>query len=415
MTQLTAEQIKNLRSQAAHALKADGFTRPMTFLAMAHPDTLKDIITNGVKAQIIKDSWEQDSPEPHPDYQDPREEAPTSSAPTATSDTTPATPYENGDTGAELIALLRKATMNREEIREYVKQLLATMGGGGVVEHKFQVGKQEPVTLKVVHRLFPDLLFSLSRGWPTFLWGEASGGKTTAVQMAAKVLKLDFAGISLSQSSPSSLLTGYMDARGEYVNTAFMKLYESGGVFLIDEIESDAPAFLTQFNSAIENGFVLRPDGETVTMHEDFFVVATGNTAGLGGTSQYVNRRPLDAATRDRFWFIEWGIDQHLEDQLLGLPTKAQTPRNLWRDKALTGDELQSKVEAWTGWVRAVRKFTTENDLRLLPTMRAAKKGAEALAVSHYSLSEIAEMALFRGAAESTKTQVLQQHPLPRF
>jgi len=68
-------------------------------------------------------------------------------------------------------------------------------------------------------------------------------------------------------------------------------------------------------NSAISNGFCSFPCGQ-VKQNENFRIIAGANTIGNGGTVQYVGRNPLDGATKARFKFVEFPIDENLEIEL---------------------------------------------------------------------------------------------------
>jgi hypothetical protein len=53
-----------------------------------------------------------------------------------------------------------------------------------------------------------------------------------------------------------------------------------------------------------------------VDAHENFRLVATGNTYGTGGDRQYVGRQTLDSATLDRFVVMDVEIDEDLEERI---------------------------------------------------------------------------------------------------
>ena len=128
--------------------------------------------------------------------------------------------------------------------------------------------------------------------------GPAGSGKTTAAHEAAKALGIPFYFTGAIDSAYK--LTGFIDAQGRTVRTAFREAFEHGGVFLFDEMDSSMPAALLAFNAALANGHADFPDG-IIKRHPDFRAIAACNTFGGGANRQYVGRMQLDAASLDRF------------------------------------------------------------------------------------------------------------------
>lgn len=195
-----------------------------------------------------------------------------------------------------------------------------TVNEKGEVEITSQAVKAEIKSDFLKHEKF-DLLLSLclahSQATPINVWltGPAGSGKTKACEQIAAAMDQPFYFIG-AISEPYSLL-GYRDATGNYVRTLFREAYENGGVFLMDEIDGSSPNALLVFNAALANGFCAFPD-KVVPRHKDCIVIAAANTFGLGGTSDYVGRVKLDAATLSRFVWIDWQYDERLERKLAG-------------------------------------------------------------------------------------------------
>ena len=84
-----------------------------------------------------------------------------------------------------------------------------------------------------------------------------------------------------------------------------------GGVFIFDEADACPPEVLVGLHGVLEMGDkLLLPDngGELITIHQDFRVIVTGNTAGGGDYSgDYAGTITQNSATLDRFNFLEWG------------------------------------------------------------------------------------------------------------
>lgn len=184
-----------------------------------------------------------------------------------------------------------------------------------------------------------------------WLTGPAGSGKTKACQQIAEELNQPFYFIG-AISEPYSLL-GYRDANGNYVKTLFREAYENGGVFLMDEIDGSSPNALLVFNAALANGHCAFPD-KVVSRHADCIIVAAANTFGLGGTSDYVGRVKLDAATLSRFVWVDWQYDERLERRL-------------------------AKNDVWFERVLSIRQKAKNLGLKLLITPRATYTGAALL------------------------------------
>ena len=77
-------------------------------------------------------------------------------------------------------------------------------------------------------------------------------------------------------------------------------------------MDASIPEVLVLLNAAIANKYFEFPTGK-VTAHEDFRVVAAGNTVGSGANELYTGRLVLDQATLDRFVIIEFDYDKNIE------------------------------------------------------------------------------------------------------
>ena len=86
---------------------------------------------------------------------------------------------------------------------------------------------------------------------------------------------------------------------------------------MLDEIDASTPEVLVILNAAIANRYFDFPTGR-VDAHEDFRIVAAGNTYGTGADIEYTGRYQLDAASLDRFAIIEINYDKAIEEALAG-------------------------------------------------------------------------------------------------
>lgn len=146
------------------------------------------------------------------------------------------------------------------------------------------------------------------------LVGPAGSGKTTASRLIAQELFGDdwrdkYAMLSMNEESERSEGFGFISPIDKvYKSTDFRKMYEHGGVFLLDEMDASNPNALTALNAAISSPMAAFPD-KVVDRHPDFVLIAAANTFGDGADGLYVGRNPLDGATLDRFQTIYWDYD----------------------------------------------------------------------------------------------------------
>jgi len=141
------------------------------------------------------------------------------------------------------------------------------------------------------------------------LVGPAGCGKSRLAATVAKVLRLDFAGISCSAGMSEGQLCGRLLPVGEhgqweYVRAEFVRIYEQGGVFLLDEMDAADPNTLLCINAALANGHLFlanRPSNPIAVRHADAIILAALNTFGTGADRMYVGRAQLDESTLDRF------------------------------------------------------------------------------------------------------------------
>jgi len=248
------------------------------------------------------------------------------------------------------------------------------------LELQIKVGDKRKVDVGEAHKTFPKLLQVLSQHLNVYLVGPAGSGKTYAAKKCAEALGVPF--YFTGAISNEYKLTGFKNAQGEYVRTEFREAYENGGVFLFDEIDASFPQAVLAFNAALANDFMDFPDGQ-VTRHKDFYCIAAANTIGQGADRQYVGRNQLDAASLDRFVFIEWEYDNNLEISLSG-----------------NAD--------WAKYVQLVRKVVSESKIRCIISPRASIYGAQLLAAG-IERNEVEDMVLWKGLDEASVKKVKEE------
>jgi cobaltochelatase CobS len=230
-----------------------------------------------------------------------------------------------------------------------------------------------------VHTCFEQLVSVINEGNNNVLMvGPAGSGKTTLGKNLAKALDCEFGFISLSAGVTEAHLFGRIlpqpDGSWQYVISQFVHIYESGGVFLLDEIDAADPNVMVSINAALANGMFANPvNGKVHHRHEKTIIIAAGNTWGRGGDAMYVGRNQLDAATMDRFVLstVHVDYDTDLEKAIvLGILPK------------------ENQAEEVIEWVTDLREKITGNRLRRIASTRLVLNTAKAIAAGS-TMSEV--------------------------
>lgn len=179
--------------------------------------------------------------------------------------------------------------------------------------------KRAPITVKVKNKTkqvtgvlppeFKQMVELASARIPIMLVGPAGCGKTYLSEKIADALDLEYADQSCSEGMSEAVFNGRLLPIGkggsfEHVSSPWMNRYESGGVFLLDEMDAGDPNLFTYVNKAIANTSYTveqRFKKPVIKKHPDFVLIAAANTFGNGADAMYVGRNQLDAATLDRF------------------------------------------------------------------------------------------------------------------
>lgn len=177
------------------------------------------------------------------------------------------------------------------------------------------------------HVALNDIMIRVKAGMKNImLIGAAGSGKTTLGYTLAQALTLPFGCLSLSGGTSEYKLIGranpnLSDGTSRYEESEFVKIYRSGGVFVLDEYDAADSNMLVVINSALANGHMSIPDplNPSVKRHKDCYIIAAGNTFGRGSDQLYVGRNPIDAASLDRFSAstIIVDYDMDLEEKLV--------------------------------------------------------------------------------------------------
>lgn len=177
--------------------------------------------------------------------------------------------------------------------------------------HQIQTPKQTVEIQGVVHEEFDTVLQLVNCDIPVFLTGAAGTGKNVICKQVAEAMGLEF--YFTNAVTQEYKLTGFIDANGAYHETQFYKAFTEGGVFMLDEMDASIPEVLIILNAAIANRYFDFPTGR-VEAHENFRLIAAGNTFGTGADIEYTGRFQLDAASLDRFAVVEIDYSPAIED-----------------------------------------------------------------------------------------------------
>tara|TARA_R110002012_G_scaffold85098_3_gene212286 strand:- start:8222 stop:9706 length:1485 start_codon:yes stop_codon:yes gene_type:complete len=205
------------------------------------------------------------------------------------------------------------------------------------------------------HMKFERILTSIARRKMSWICGPTGSGKTTAAQMAATALNMDYTEISCGPETDQYELFGHITPDGRYIEGKIRSVFENGGILMLDEIDNSNPSALVSMNTALSNGGAMFPDGY-VKRHPDFVCIAGANTWGNGADRQYVGRTEIDAATISRFKFIDFDYDETAERDWAGHDQKE-----------------------WVDFILQVRHAAFERGLEVIVSPRASINGASEL------------------------------------
>lgn len=132
----------------------------------------------------------------------------------------------------------------------------------------------------------------------SLLYGPPGTGKTTAAKAAAKKLERPSVSITLTDETPAAELRGHwIPVKGNewvWMHGPAINAFLNGWVLILDEIDKASDDCFDFLHGLLNDNSVAEitlPNGETVTPHPDFMVIATMN-----GTLE-----DLPEALRDRF------------------------------------------------------------------------------------------------------------------
>lgn len=227
------------------------------------------------------------------------------------------------------------------------------------------------------HPMLEDAILTAGTGEGVFLYGPAGSGKSYGARQVAEALGLEFYSVSVNAQTSKSDLLGYMNAQGDYVPSIFRMAWETGGLFLMDEVDAGNPNTLSVLNDALSNGVCPFPDG-MIPKGDGFRVIAAGNTSGEGADVEYNGRNKLERAFTVRWGFIRWDYDVDFERSLVSWSTHG---------------------EAWHRVILAARDLLAKHGKRGVACPRALNRGV-ALLEAGMKVDRVLDIALTGGIGE---------------
>lgn len=188
---------------------------------------------------------------------------------------------------------------------------------GTVINITIEGSTTQKVIQSIVNPNAEELIDYLKEGENVFLWGPAGAGKNVLGEQLAEMLDVQFFYMNTVYTKYD--VTGFTDAQGNYVPTAFVNwLNADGGLMFIDEMCTNSPEANTAINALLANKYIVLQNGEVLKMSPRHYVVAADNTNGLGATEEYNGRYKMDESTRDRFAFFFIDYDAAVEESIVG-------------------------------------------------------------------------------------------------
>lgn len=284
---------------------------------------------------------------------------------------------QSGGLGSQLENLMIKvlAEQSVDKVLEAAKPMLNQhiIETFGVLPQVHEI--KTPTTTKqiqgVVHEKFDTVLELVNADIPVFLTGAAGTGKNVICKQIADAMDLEF--YFSNAVTQEYKLTGFIDANGTFHETQFYKAFTEGGLFMLDEMDASIPEVLIILNAAIANRYFDFPTGR-VEAHEDFRLIAAGNTFGTGADMEYTGRFQLDAASLDRFAVVEINYSEAIENAI------SQGDSDL--------------VE----FIHAFRKAVDRTGMKHLATYRSIERIKKLDGVME--LAEAMKISLFKGLSE---------------
>jgi MoxR-like ATPase len=260
-------------------------------------------------------------------------------------------------------------------IENHVDNYIAEHSESFTKKIEIKIGDKTNEIEGTIHEIAVKVAQTITAGMDVLLVGSSGCGKTYLARQISEMIGVRFGSMSITAGISEAYLLGrFIPGEGgnyQYRPAPFVDFYQNGGLYLLDEIDAGDPNVLLVINSALANGHLSLPDGTTIKRHDDFHLIATGNTWGSGANRIYSGRSQLDAATLDRFTAATFLMDYD---------------RKLEKDLC-AGNNFAIELFEWVGKVRDV---VSDNKIRRVVSTRYLVNGIKLLAAG-VSLEEVKE------------------------
>ena len=291
--------------------------------------------------------------------------------------------------GALLGLIDSRLQAQAETLEEKLRDALDGLSSGGTYKGLEITINPLGETKKIegaVHPAFARALQLVSANKPVMLVGPSGSGKSHLCKQIADHLGLEFDFVSFTAGLSEAQLFGRFLPLGDgkYIQSDFIRLYENGGLFLLDEMDAADANTLLSLNTALANGLCSVPnraENPIAKRHPDFRIMAAVNTFGNGADFRFSGRNQLDDASLDRFriGIIPMDYDAGLEAALC------------------PDEEIRESLQA-------IRSRCTGTIRRTVST-RFMRDAYEMKAIAGWTMAEIHE-ALFAGWTADEKAKV---------
>jgi len=181
-----------------------------------------------------------------------------------------------------------------------------------------------------------QVMISLLTGGNSMITGVPGLAKTLLIATVARVLHLNFKRIQFTPDLMPGDITGTEIIEEDKMTGKRVRVFVKGPIFaniiLADEINRTPPKTQSALLEAMQERSVT-VEGNTYTLEQPFFVLATQNPIELEGTY------PLPEAQLDRFMFNIF-IDYLSEDDEIQVVSQTTTIRNVEFEKTISGPEI---------------------------------------------------------------------------
>ena len=190
------------------------------------------------------------------------------------------------------------------------------------IEQRFKIVMEEKKRREEAgehfHKMFDDVVIALMEDANPYMIGPSGCGKTYMVKQIASILNMDF--IDIGYINEEYDILGFQTATGGYSTPNFYRCYKYGIIAFCDELDNGNSRATVKLNSFLSNNKDASynfPNGENVKRHNNFRIIAAGNTAGNGADANYNTREKIEESVQQRFMPVYVGYDNYVEGKIL--------------------------------------------------------------------------------------------------